>query len=117
MDDDYYERLERAKIMNDFGLTHLIAKNIAEGFFGLVGGVILGGIAKVASKNPNPAYAAIVTTLLYDSLRMLVPMHNIKNREALMTKKSKPRLILEDSPGFFAGNILGYYLTSLIPTG
>jgi len=115
-DDDYYGRIQRSRDRNTPGWQKFIAKNIAGGLAGLLLGMTFGVGARFYGTygNLNFLDASITSTIIYEGIRLVRPDKAVK-RDMLMTGKSKLRVILEDTPGFFLGAALGYSSASLIP--
>jgi len=116
MNDDYYKRISNFNIINKPEWYKLLVRNTAGGLLGLISGGMVGLINKFTGtyENINMFVHSGLMTGVYDGI-MLISTSKIRRREAMITGKTKLRLILEDNPGFFAGNALGYYLTSFIP--
>ena len=112
--DDYYQKIKDSNFVNRPEGYKLLVKNTAGGLLGLITGGVIGLASKGFGIEHNPLYPSALMTSVYDVVR-LVSVDKSRRREAIITKKSKLKLILEDNPGFFAGNVLGYSLTSLIP--
>jgi len=114
--EDYYQKIEDSNIVNEPEWYKLLVKNTAGGLIGLITGTTMGLVAKFTGdyENMNIFVSSEIITGVYDVIRLVSP-GRLRKREAIITGKSKLRLIFEDNLGMFAGNVLGYYLTSFIP--